>query len=72
MKEKLVKYWERKERYIERADNLESKQIFFAQAFGGLEMVMDILDNWDTESELVDLWNNEWRERLEAKVYEVC
>lgn len=71
MKDKLIRFWERKERYIEQADNLESKKIFFSQAFGALEMAMDITDNWDAESELVDLWNNEWKERLEEKVYEV-
>ena len=71
MKEKLIRFWERKERYIEQADNLESKKIFCFQAFGGLEMAMDILDNWEQENELVDLWNNEWKHRLEEKVYEV-
>ena len=71
MKDKLIRFWERKERYIEQADNLESKKIFFSQAFGGLEMAMDILDNWDKEAELIDLWNDEWKARLEEKVYEV-
>ena len=70
MREKLIRFWERKERYIELADNLESKKIFFHQAFGGLEMAMDILDNLDAENELIDLWNDEWKHRLEAKVYE--
>lgn len=69
MKEKLIRYLERKEHYIEQADNLESKKIFFSQAFGGLEMVMDILDDRDAENELIDLWNNEWKKKLEDKVY---
>lgn len=71
MKEKLIRYWERKERYIMNATRREEKQINFSQAFGALEFAMEMLDDWDTEAELIDLWNNEWKARLEAKVYEV-
>ena len=71
MKDRLIRLWERKERYIEQSDNFESRKIFFSQAFGALEMVMDILDNVEAENELVDLWNEEWKHRLENKVYEV-
>ena len=71
MKEKLIKYWERKERYIINETHLENRRILFSQAFGALEMAMEMLDNWDKEAELIDLWNNEWRQRLEDKVYEV-
>ena len=70
MKNELIRFWERKERYIKLADNLEDKKIFFSQAFGGLEMAMDILDTQEAENELINLWNNEWRHRLEEKVYE--
>ena len=71
MKEKLIRLWKRKERYINEADNLESRKIFFSQAFGALEMAMVVVDDWDAENELVDLWNNEWKARLEEKVYAV-
>ena len=71
MKDKLIRLWERKERYINETDSFESRKTFFSQAFGALEMAMDVLDNWDAENELVDLWNNEWKKRLEDKVYEV-
>lgn len=71
MKEKLINIWERKERYIKDAPRYFDRMIFFAQAFGALEMATAILNDADAEAELVDLWNNEWRERLEAKVYEV-
>ena len=71
MKEKLIKLWERKERYIEDATELRSRETFFSQAFGALEMAMDMTDNWDEEAELIDLWNDEWKARLEEKVYEV-
>jgi hypothetical protein len=69
MEEKLIKLWERKERYIEDSTELASRKTFFSQAFGALEMAMAMTDNWEQEAELVDLWNDEWKARLEAKVY---
>lgn len=69
MKEKLIKLWERKERFIEDYSVKEVRASFFHQAFGALEMVMAISDNWEEVSELIDLWDNEWRARLEEKVY---
>jgi hypothetical protein len=71
MKEKLITLWERKERYIENATDLADRKALFSQAFGALEMALAILDNWDAEDELITLWNDEWRTRLEEKVYEV-
>lgn len=71
MKEKLITLWERKERYIENATDVADRKVFFSQAFGALEMAMAVLDNWDAEAELITLWNDEWRARLEEKVYEV-
>jgi hypothetical protein len=71
MKEQLIKYWERKERYIINETHLENRRTLFSQAFGALEMAMEMLDNWDAEDELIALWNDEWRTRLEEKVYEV-
>lgn len=71
MKEKLIKLWERKERYIINETSLENRKLLFHQAFGALEFAMEMLDNWDEESKLIDLWENEWKERLEAKVYEM-
>lgn len=67
MKEKLIKYWERKERSIEQYP--EGGQNFLAQAFGALDFAMSVVDNWDEEAELINLWNDEWKERLEEKVY---
>ena len=69
MKEKLIKYWERKERQMEQYP--EGKTAFFHQAFGALDFVMETINNWDEEAELIDLWNNEWKARLEAKAYEM-
>ena len=68
MKEKLIKLWERKERCIEAAPYFDRK-IFFSQAFGALEFAMETLNDWDEEAELIALWNNEWKARLEEKVY---
>jgi hypothetical protein len=67
MKEKLIKYWERKEESIERYP--AGGRNFFAQAFGALEFAMAEVNDWDAENVLIELWNNEWKDRLEAKVY---
>ena len=69
MKEKLIKLWERKERYIENATELKSRETFFSQAFGALEMALAMIDDWEREDELIALWNDEWKARLEEKVY---
>ena len=71
MKEKLIELWERKERYIINETQLENRKVLFSQAFGALEMAMAMVNNWDEEAKLIDLWNDEWRKRLEDKVYEV-
>ena len=71
MKEKLIKIWERKERYMKSTTDRNDRKTYFSQAFGALEMAMAVLDNWDAEAELADLWNDEWKERLEGLVYEV-
>jgi hypothetical protein len=71
MKEKLIELLERKERYIEETTDFKTREVFLSQAFGALEMAMAMTDNWDAEAELIDLWNDEWKARLEAKVYEV-
>ena len=67
MKEKLIKYWERKERQME--EYPEGKVAFFSQAFGALDFAMEAIGSWDEEAELIDLWNNEWKARLEEKIY---
>jgi hypothetical protein len=69
MKEKLIKLWERKERYIEDATELRTRETFFSQAFGALEMALAMVDDWEREDELITLWNDEWKLRLEGKVY---
>ena len=71
MKEQMIKYWERKERAIVNEESLEYRKIHFSQAFGALDFAIATLDDWDKEAELIDLWTNEWRKRLEDKVYEV-
>lgn len=47
----------------------EGKTAFLSQAFGALDFAMETVSNWDEEAELVDLWNDEWKARLEEKVY---
>lgn len=67
MKEKLVKYWERKEQQMEQYP--KGKIDFLAQAFGALDFAMEAVSNEGEEAELIDLWNNEWKARLEEKAY---
>ena len=67
MKEKLVKYWERKERQMEQCP--EVKIAFFSQAFGALDFAMEAINDSDEKAELIDLWNDEWKARLEGKLY---
>ena len=69
MKEQLIKLWERKERYIEDAIDIADRKTYFSQAFGALEMALAVLDDWEREDELIALWNDEWKARLEEKVY---
>ena len=45
MKEKLIKYWERKERQIEKYP--EGGATFLGQAFGALEFAMEMLNDLD-------------------------
>ena len=71
MKEKLIQLWERKERYMEDQPVQAVRAAFFHQAFGALEMALAISDDWEKEAELIELWDNEWKVRLEKKVYEV-
>ena len=72
MEKQLMKDWEPKERAIMNEASLEYRKIHFSQAFGALDFAASILDDWDKEAELIDLWSDEWRERLEDKVYEMC
>lgn len=67
MKEKLIRLWRNKEHHIKNATELADRKTFFSQAFGALEMAMAMTDNWDEEAELIDLWNDEWKARLEGK-----
>lgn len=69
MKEKLIGLWKQKERYIKESKDLEIRRVFFAQAFGALEMMMIVASDWDKADAMVKLWENEWRERLEVLVY---
>ena len=71
MREKLIKYWKRKERQIKDAPRYFDRMIFFSQAFGALDFTLENMNNWDNEDEFISLWNDEWKPRLEAIVYEM-
>ena len=69
MKEKLINLFESKESCIKSCSDIESRKILFFQAFGALEMMVSVAENWDGEKEFIKLWNDEWRDRLETLVY---
>lgn len=67
MKEKLIAYFEHKLRQMD--INPTVRNVYFDQAFGALDFAMRLTDDWDAESELIDVWNNEWKIKFENKIY---
>ena len=67
MKEKLIAYFNRQMLNME--INPTERRTYFNHAFGALEFACMTLNNWDKESELIDLWNEKWKPKFEAKVY---
>lgn len=67
MKEKLIAYFNRQMHHMD--INPDGRPAYFSQAFGALDFALQVIDNWDEESELIDLWNEEWKPKFEAKVY---
>lgn len=68
---RLRVYFEQQERYMERFVTQQSRHIFLNHAFGALEFVIQNTPDEDVQTDLVRLWEEEWRPRLEAKVYGV-
>lgn len=70
MKEKLIKFWKRQLDMIIREEDLDARKTFFSQAFGRLSLAMMLCgEDFKKADELADLWDYEWRERLEEEVY---
>ena len=67
MKEKLIKIWEREEKYIHLNENLDDRKANFNQCFGALLLAVEL--DRSLEYELAKLWMEEWKERLEKQVY---
>ena len=67
MKEKLIAYFNRLMHYMDL--NPDGCTAYFGQAFGALEFACAIANDWEKEDELINLWNNEWKPKFEAKVY---
>ena len=67
MKEKLIKIWEREEKYIHLNKNLDERKANFNQCFGALLLAVEL--DRSLEYELAKLWMEEWKERLEKQVY---
>lgn len=67
MKEKLIKLWEREEKYLPLIKELDGKKAIFNQCFGALLLAVEM--DRSLEYELAKLWMEEWKERLEKQVY---
>lgn len=67
MKEKLIKIWEREEKYLHLNKNLDERKANFNQCFGALLLAVEL--DRSLEYELAKLWMEEWKERLEKQVY---
>ena len=67
MKEKLIKYFEYKERQMEQMP--EERKAFFDHCFGAIDFVMGEVE-YEEMKELLNLWVDEWQERLGEKVNE--
>lgn len=68
MKNELITYFERKLHQMDYVDSCDRPK-FLSQAFGALEFACGQVNDWGKETELIDLWNNEWRVKLESKAY---
>ena len=68
MKNELITYFNRKLHQMDLADPRDRPK-FLSQAFGALEFACGQVNDWDKETELIDLWNNEWKAKLESKAY---
>lgn len=65
MKEKLIAYFDSRLHYM--AFNPGADKLYFHQAFGALSFAMQMVDDWDAESELIDLWD-EWKPKFEKQM----
>lgn len=71
MVEQLIKFFEEKERDMRKPDfDQKTRKIFFDQCFGALEFV-NRATNGKHEDELVNLWLNNWYDKLLNIVYEL-
>ena len=69
MKEQLIKMFEKKMSDMDFLDMCSMRRSLFDQCFGAVWLACELLDDVDKENEIIELWN-EWKEKMEAKVYE--
>lgn len=67
MKEQLTKFFKRMEHYMGLTP--ENAKTFFHQAFGGLNLALQLVDNFDEEFDLITWWEEEWKPRFEDICY---
>lgn len=69
MKEQLIKMFEKKMSDMNFLNTYSARRSLFDQCFGAVWFACELLNDVDKENEILDLWN-EWKEKLEVKVYE--
>jgi hypothetical protein len=72
MMETLIRCFEKYLSMMSAEKDWRVRKSFYDQAFGALTLAIQMCgSDWDEADKYVEMWNNEWKERLEAKVYEV-
>ena len=72
MMETLIKCFEKYLSMMSVEKDWRVRKSFYDQAFGALTLAIQMCgSDWDEANKYVEMWNDEWKERLEAKVYEM-
>ena len=67
----LGKTINRKLHLAEVSHNYSMVQTFFHQAFGAVELVMAMINDWEKEAVIIDKWEREWKPAFEKIMMEV-
>ena len=72
MMETLIKCFEKYLSMMSVEKDWRVRKSFYDQAFGALTLAIQMCgSDWDEADKYVEMWNDEWKERLEEKVYEM-
>jgi hypothetical protein len=69
MKTELKKFISNTYNLMDYLDSVSGRRSLYDQCFGAISFVAQIANDKTLEKELEDMWYNEWKEKLEEKVY---